>query len=225
MLKEKIQAALGKQLNAELFSSYLYLSMSAYFQSISLPGFANWMRVQAQEELVHAMKFYDFINDRNGRVMLQKVDGPPTEWSSPLDVFESTYQHEQKVTGLINDLVNLAVAERDHATEIFLQWFVAEQVEEERPRMKWCRSSSSWAIRAAGCSCLTGSWASASSRLQPPRLRVDRLKCSTNCWDRGTGMRSPKNSLFVAQSSFFRFFRDLAMVTQLPSENSGHWDC
>ena len=131
MLKEKIQAALGKQLNAELYSSYLYLSMSAYFQSISLPGFANWMRVQAQEELVHAMKFYDFINDRNGRVMLQKVDGPPTEWSSPLDVFESTYQHEQKVTGLINDLVNLAVAERDHATEIFLQWFVAEQVEEE----------------------------------------------------------------------------------------------
>lgn len=131
MLAKKIQAALNEQLNAELYSSYLYLSMSAYFRSISLPGFANWMRVQVQEELVHAMKFYDFINDRGGRVTLQQVDGPPTDWSSPLDAFESTYQHEQKVTGLINDLVNLAVAERDHATEIFLQWFVTEQVEEE----------------------------------------------------------------------------------------------
>jgi ferritin len=131
MLNEKIQAALNKQLNAELYSSYLYLSMSSYFQSINLPGFANWMRVQAQEELVHAMKFYDFINERGGRVMLQPVEGPPTEWSSPLDAFENAYKHEQKVTGLINDLVNLAVKEGDHATNIFLQWFVTEQVEEE----------------------------------------------------------------------------------------------
>jgi ferritin len=131
MLNEKIQAALNKQLNAELYSSYLYLSMSGYFQSINLPGFANWMRVQAQEELVHAMKFYDFINERGGRVMLQPVEGPPTEWSSPLDAFENAYKHEQKVTGLINDLVNLAVKEGDHATNIFLQWFVTEQVEEE----------------------------------------------------------------------------------------------
>ena len=131
MLNEKIQASLNKQLNAELYSSYLYLSMSAYFQSINLPGFATWMRVQAQEELVHGMKFYDFINERGGRVTLQPVEGPPTEWSSPLDVFENTYKHEQKVTGLINDLVNLAVGERDHATNIFLQWFVTEQVEEE----------------------------------------------------------------------------------------------
>jgi len=131
MLDEKMQTALNKQMNAELYSSYLYLSMSAYFQSISLPGFANWLRIQAQEELVHAMKFYDFINERGGRVMLQPVEGPPTEWSSPLDVFENTYKHEQKVTGLINDLVNLAVKEGDHATNIFLQWFVTEQVEEE----------------------------------------------------------------------------------------------
>jgi ferritin len=131
MLDEKIQAALNKQLNAELYSSSLYLSMSGYFQSISLPGFANWMRVQAQEELVHAMKFYDFINERGGRVMLQPVEGPPREWSSPLDVFENAYKHEQKVTGLINDLVNLALKEGDHATNIFLQWFVTEQVEEE----------------------------------------------------------------------------------------------
>jgi ferritin len=131
MLDEKMQTALNKQMTAELYSSYLYLAMSAYFQSISLPGFANWMRIQAQEELVHAMKFYDFINERGGRVILQPVEGPPTEWSSPLDVFENTYKHEQKVTGLINDLVNLAVKEGDHATNIFLQWFVTEQVEEE----------------------------------------------------------------------------------------------
>ena len=131
MVNKKIEGALNQQLNAELYSSYLYLSMSAYFQSINLPGFANWMRVQAQEELVHAMKFYDFINDRGGRVALQPVEGPPTEWSSPLDAFENAYRHEQKVTGLINDLVNLAVKERDHATNIFLQWFVTEQVEEE----------------------------------------------------------------------------------------------
>ena len=131
MLDEKIQIALNQQLNAELYSSYLYLSMSAYFQSVNLSGFANWMRIQAQEELVHAMKFYDFINERGSRVMLQPVEGPPTEWSSPLDAFENAYRHEQKVTGLINDLVNLAVKERDHATNIFLQWFVTEQVEEE----------------------------------------------------------------------------------------------
>jgi len=131
MLNKKIQPALNQQLIAELYSSYLYLSMSAYFQSVNLPGFANWMRVQAQEELVHAMKFYDFINERGGRVMLQQIEAPPTEWSSPLDVFENAYKHEQKVTGLINDLVNLAVKEGDHATNIFLQWFVTEQVEEE----------------------------------------------------------------------------------------------
>jgi ferritin len=131
MLNKKIEGALNQQLIAELYSSYLYLSMSAYFQSINLPSFANWMRVQAQEELVHAMKFYDFINARGGRVMLQQIEAPPTEWSSPLDVFENAYKHEQKVTGLINDLVNLAVGERDHATNIFLQWFVTEQVEEE----------------------------------------------------------------------------------------------
>ncbi|MFB0505828.1 MAG: ferritin [Thermodesulfobacteriota bacterium] len=131
MLNKKIQPALNQQLIAELYSSYLYLSMSAYFQSVNLPGFANWMRVQAQEELVHAMKFYDFINERGGRVMLQQIEAPLTEWSSPLDVFENAYKHEQKVTGLINDLVNLAAGERDHATNIFLQWFVTEQVEEE----------------------------------------------------------------------------------------------
>ena len=131
MLSEKMLKALNKQLNAELYSSYLYLSMSAYFQSINLSGFANWMRVQAMEEMTHAMKIYDFVNERGARVILQKVDEPPSEWSSPLAAFQQAYQHEQKVTGMINKLVNLAVEEGDHATNIFLQWFVSEQVEEE----------------------------------------------------------------------------------------------
>jgi ferritin len=131
MLGTQMEKALNVQLNAETYSAYLYLSMSAYFHSLSLGGFANWMRVQAQEELVHAMKFYDFINDRGGRVTLTAVDAPPTEWDSPLAAFEAAYKHEQKVTGLINDLVDLALKERDHASHIFLQWFVTEQVEEE----------------------------------------------------------------------------------------------
>jgi len=131
MLKDQIEKALNNQLNAELYSAYLYLSMSAYFQSMNLGGFATWMRVQAQEELVHAMKFYDFINERGGRVGLKMVEAPPTGWTSPLAAFEAAYQHEQKVTGLINDLVELALQEHDHATHIFLQWFVTEQVEEE----------------------------------------------------------------------------------------------
>jgi len=131
MIKEKNQDALNKQLNAELYSSYLYLSMSAHFESVSLKGFANWMRVQAQEELTHAMKFYDYIHERGGRATLTSIDAPQTQWDSPLAVFEHVYKHEQKVTGLINDLVDLALSEADHATNNFLQWFVTEQVEEE----------------------------------------------------------------------------------------------
>jgi ferritin len=131
MISERMQEALNGQLNAELYSSYLYMSMAAYFQDLNLGGFANWMRVQAQEELVHAMKFYDFINERGGRVVMKPIDGPSTEWDSPLAAFEAVLAHEQKVTGLINDLVELALAEHDHATNIFLQWFVTEQVEEE----------------------------------------------------------------------------------------------
>jgi ferritin len=131
MLSEKMQDALNAQLNAELYSAYLYVSMAAYFESVNLPGFANWMRVQAQEEVTHAQKFYTYVNERGSRVILRSIDGPPAEWDSPLAVFEEAYAHEQKVTGLINDLVNLAVSEGDHATNIFLQWFVTEQVEEE----------------------------------------------------------------------------------------------
>jgi ferritin len=131
MLNAKMQEALNKQINAELFSSYLYLSMASWFESQSFMGMANWMRLQAQEELGHALKFYAFINDRNGRVLLQAVEGPKTEWNSPLEVFEEAYKHELKVTAMINGLVKLALAESDYAGHSFLQWFINEQVEEE----------------------------------------------------------------------------------------------
>ncbi|KPK80908.1 MAG: ferritin [Phycisphaerae bacterium SM23_33] len=131
MLSKKMQDALNGQLNAEMYSAYLYLSMSAYLESINLPGFAAWMRVQASEEMKHAMKFYGHVNDRRGRVTLAAIQAPPAEWSSPLNVFEEVYKHEQKVTGLIHGLVKLAEAEGDRAAGAFLQWFVTEQVEEE----------------------------------------------------------------------------------------------
>ncbi len=131
MIGKKMEQALNGQVNAELYSSYLYLSMESWFRSKNLSGFANWMRVQIQEEMSHAMKFYDFIDERGGRIVLKAIDGPPTEWDSPLAVFEAVYEHEQKVSGLINDLVDLAIKEKDHATNSFLQWFVSEQVEEE----------------------------------------------------------------------------------------------
>jgi len=131
MISEKMQEALNKQLNAEFYSAYLYLSMVGYFESIDLKGFANWMRVQTQEEQFHAMKFYDYIIERGGRVILRQIETPPNNWDSPLAVLEATLKHEQKVTGLINDLVYLAREQKDNASEIFLQWFVKEQVEEE----------------------------------------------------------------------------------------------
>jgi len=131
MLSEKMEKALNEQLNAEFYSSYLYLSMSAYFKSIGLDGFSVWMQEQANEEWMHGMKFYDFLIQRGGRVRLAPIDGPPLEWESTTAVFEQTLAHECKVTGLINDLVEIALAEKDHATQIFLQWFVTEQVEEE----------------------------------------------------------------------------------------------
>jgi ferritin len=131
MLSKKMQNALNDQINAELYSSYLYLSMAAYFEEQNLIGFANWMHVQSQEENVHAMKFYKFVNDRRGRVLLQPLEGPKTEWESALSVFEDSLEHEQKVTSLINKLVDLAIKESDHATQSFLKWFLDEQVEEE----------------------------------------------------------------------------------------------
>ena len=131
MISQKVQEALNRQCNREMYSAYLYLSMSAYFQSLNLKGFASWMRVQTQEEMVHAMKFYDYVVQRGGRVILADIEAPLTEWKSPRDAFDKTYEHEQKVTGMINDLMDLAIAEKDHASVNFLQWFVTEQVEEE----------------------------------------------------------------------------------------------
>jgi ferritin len=131
MLKKKMLKALNAQINAEMYSSYLYLSMESYFQSVSLSGFAAWMRGQVQEELYHAMKMYDFVHERGGKVALDSIDKPDSSWKSPLAAFEHILKHEQMVTALINDLMDVAIAEQDHATQIFLHWFVSEQVEEE----------------------------------------------------------------------------------------------
>jgi len=131
VLSEKMLDALNRQLNAELYSAYLYLSMAAYFESINLKGFANWMKVQAQEEVAHAMRFYSYTSERGGRIKLMAIEQPPAEWDSALDAFETVYNHEVRVTGLINELVDLALEEKDHATYNMLQWFVSEQVEEE----------------------------------------------------------------------------------------------
>jgi len=131
IIDKKLEDAINQQINAEFFSSYLYLSMASYFDSKSFKGFSNWMKVQAQEEMVHAMKFYQFVFDRGGKVELKKIDQPTTNWSSPLAAFEEAYQHEQKVTALIHGLVKLARENNDYSTEVFLQWFVSEQIEEE----------------------------------------------------------------------------------------------
>ena len=132
MFNKKMEKSFNEQINEELYSAYLYLSMVAYFESTNLPGFANWMRVQTQEEIVHAMKFYDYINQRNGRVALTALADPQIEWKSPMDAFEAAYKHELHITAKINELVNLAIEEKDHAANMFLQWFVNEQVEEEK---------------------------------------------------------------------------------------------
>ena len=131
MISKKIQGELNKQINAEFYSSYFYLSMSAYFEAKDLQGFAKWFRMQADEEYAHAMKIFDYVYQIGGKVMLQKIDGPKTGWDSFLEVFKDTFEHEQKVTKSINTLVDLAQKAKDHATVNFLQWFVSEQVEEE----------------------------------------------------------------------------------------------
>ena len=131
MLKPSIEAALNRQLNRELYSSYLYLAMSAYYDSVNLPGFSSWLRTQAKEELAHAMKFYDYLSDAGGRPVMDTIEAPPKEWPGPKEAFAEVVDHEKAVTGMIWALMDLAQAEKDHATAIFLQWFVTEQVEEE----------------------------------------------------------------------------------------------
>ncbi|MCS6844194.1 MAG: ferritin [Caldilineales bacterium] len=132
MLSNTLQQALNDQIRKEFHSSYIYLSMAAYFEAENLPGMAHWMRLQADEEREHAMKIYDFVLDRGGRVTLQAIEAPPTDFASPLAVFETAYAHEQKVTQSIHDLYALAVKEGDYPTQVMLQWFVDEQVEEEK---------------------------------------------------------------------------------------------
>ncbi len=131
MIKERVLNALNDQINAEQYSALLYLSMSAWFEDKGLPGFANWMYVQYQEELIHANKIFKFVVGRNSKVQLKAIEQMPVEFESILDVVEKSLQHEQHVTSLINNIVDIANEERDHATQSFLQWFVDEQVEEE----------------------------------------------------------------------------------------------
>ena len=131
MIDAKMEKAINDQINAELYSSYLYLSMAAHFESANLHGFAKWMRVQAQEENGHALRFFDYVVERGGKVALAAIEKPPAKWTSPLKAFQDVYAHERKVTGLINDLVKLAGKEGDKAADVFLQWFINEQVEEE----------------------------------------------------------------------------------------------
>lgn len=132
MISQSLTDALNDQLKHEFYSSYLYLAMSAYSDSQNLTGFAHWMRLQADEEREHAMKFYDFILDRDGRVALPALPQPPRDFGSPTKLFEQVLAHEQEVTSLIEQLYRKAVAEQDHATQVFLQWFISEQVEEEK---------------------------------------------------------------------------------------------
>ncbi len=130
-MNDKVQTALNEQIKNELYSAYLYLSMAAYFESEHLPGMAGWMKKQSQEEVEHAMKIFEFVNERGGRVTLEAIAQPPVEFESPLAVFEKSLEHEKKVTAMIHALYALAVEEKDYPAQVMLQWFVSEQVEEE----------------------------------------------------------------------------------------------
>lgn len=132
MISSKMVEAINEQVNAELYSAYLYLAMSAHFEAEGLPGFARWTRLQAQEETEHAMKFFDFIVDRGGKVVLKAIAMPPSSFGSALQIFEQILEHERKVTGLIHALYETALAEKDYAAQVLLQWYITEQVEEEK---------------------------------------------------------------------------------------------
>jgi len=131
MLSNTMSSALNEQVNAELYSGYMYLAMSSYFESVNLPGFAAWLKVQAGEELGHAIKIYEYIVECGARATMTAIAEPPAQWETPLAAFEAVADHERKVTGMINKLADMAAAEKDHATSVFLQWFITEQVEEE----------------------------------------------------------------------------------------------
>lgn len=132
MFTEKMHQAMNDQVHHEFESAYIYLSMAAYFEETNLPGFAHWMKIQYQEEIVHTFKFYDFINERGGSVKLQAIGQPPIDFASPLQVFKKALAHEQKITADIHALYELALEEKDYPSQSFLQWFIDEQVEEEQ---------------------------------------------------------------------------------------------
>jgi len=131
MISETLQDAINEQINKEYYSKYYYLSMAAYLSSINLPGFENFFLIQVEEENFHIMKFFKYLNSRGGRVILKGIESPPNDFNSPLEVFELAYKHEQFVTKLINNLMDLALKEKDHAFASFLKWYIDEQVEEE----------------------------------------------------------------------------------------------
>lgn len=131
MIKQRVADAINQQINAELYSAYLYLSMAAYFEGENLSGFANWMRVQFEEEQFHGLKLFNYLHERGGKVTLEAIEAPKTEWDGLTQVFEETLEHERHVTSLINNLMDIALEESDHATASFLRWYIDEQVEEE----------------------------------------------------------------------------------------------
>ena len=132
MLNKKVQEAINEQIKHELYSAYLYLSMAAYSEAANLPGFARWMRLQAEEETEHALKFFDHVADRGGRVVLQAIEQPPSDFGSPTAMFEQVLQHERKVTALINHVYEVALKGNDYPAQVLLQWYINEQVEEEK---------------------------------------------------------------------------------------------
>ena len=132
MLSKKLQDALNQQINHELYSSYLYLAMSAHFESVNLPGFARWMKVQSEEETEHGMKFFHYVYERGGKVLLEAIAKPPADYKTPIDVMKKVLEHEKKVTGTIEALYELALKEKDYAAQVMLHWFIKEQVEEEK---------------------------------------------------------------------------------------------
>jgi len=132
MLSKKLLDDINEQIKNELYSAYLYLAMAAQYEAQNLPGIAHWLEVQSKEETGHAMKFYEYVNDQGGRVVLKAIDQPPVEFGSPIATFEQVLEHEKKVTALINKLYAQAVEDKDYASQVFLQWFITEQVEEEK---------------------------------------------------------------------------------------------
>lgn len=131
MLNQRLETELNKQFNAEMYSAYLYLSMSAYLESENLSGFANWMKIQYEEEQSHALKIYQYVLDRGGKMELEAIAKPETKWANVIQLFEEVLKHEESVTASINNIINIAYEEKDHASVAELQWFVTEQIEEE----------------------------------------------------------------------------------------------